>query len=388
MRGPAPLAPEDLLPHEPAGFDIRELRSLVHGRRALVTGGGGSIGSEIGRQLARLGAAEIVLVDIHENALYLLYRELQARHPDVRIVPEIADIRDLPRMRQLTRTHRPQDVFHAAAHKHVPLLEAAPQEAVKNNVTGCRHVIEAAEAAGVARFVLLSTDKAVRPASVLGATKRLAELMVRARAGTGPTRFTTMRFGNVLGSAGSVVPLFQQQIAAGGPVTVTHPEVRRYLMTVGEAVGLVIQAGLGEFGDLCVLEMGQPVRILDLAHRMIVASGLVPDRDVSIVFTGLRPGEKLDEELLTPEEAKMSRRVTPRLRTVASPPPPADLAARVARLEAAAEGDSLDLVRRALRDAVPEYVPTDAAPLPARPAAGLAALSPPHAHPRHPEPRR
>src|SRR5262249_2884898 len=312
----ADLAPEDLLAREQADFDPAELRALVAGRRVLVTGAAGSIGSEMCRQLAQFGAAELVLVDLNENDLYFLSRELEARHPSLVLQPEIADIRDRDRMFALGRTHWPQYVFHAAAHKHVPLMERAPEEAIKNNVTGCRHAMDMAEEVGVERFVLISSDKAVRPASVMGSTKKLAELLVRDRARGSRTSFTVVRFGNVLGSAGSVVPLFKQQIAAGGPVTVTHPECRRFLMTIREAVGLVLLAGLGGYGVLCVLEMGEPIRILALARLMVAMAGLVPDQDIPIVFTGLRPGEKLDEDVMTEEEESASRSRGNRIRVV------------------------------------------------------------------------
>jgi FlaA1/EpsC-like NDP-sugar epimerase/UDP-N-acetylmuramyl pentapeptide phosphotransferase/UDP-N-acetylglucosamine-1-phosphate transferase len=334
------LAPEDLLARSQTHFDEEEMRGLLQGRRVLVTGAAGSIGSEICRQVARHGPQSLVLADINENDLYFLYRHLQQEHPGLQLFAEIVDIRDAPRLAQLGARHRVQDVFHAAAHKHVPLMEETPEEAIKNNVLGCLNVVEMAEAVGAERFVLISTDKAVNPASVMGASKRIAEMIVRSRAGRGRGSFTAVRFGNVLGSAGSVVPLFKRQIAAGGPVTVTHRDCRRYLMTIPEAVGLVILAGLGGFGDLCILEMGEPIRILDLARLMITLSGQVPERDVPIVFTGLRAGEKLDEELMTAEEEAQSRRRRDTIRVIDTPPAPADLAERIERLaERARAGD-------------------------------------------------
>jgi FlaA1/EpsC-like NDP-sugar epimerase len=349
------LEPEHLLPRSQARFDETEMGALIAGRRVLVTGAAGSIGSEICRQVAAHGPDHLVLVDINENDLYLLCRHLEQRFPDLKVAAEVADIREARRMTDLGLQYRPQDVFHAAAHKHVPLMEHAPEEAIKNNVSGCRNVILMAEQAGSERFVLISTDKAVHPASVMGASKRMAELIVRERArlATGPV-FTAVRFGNVLGSAGSVVPLFKQQIAAGGPVTVTHPECRRYLMTIPEAVGLVILAGLGGYGDLCILEMGEPMRILDLARLMITMSGLVPGEDIPITFTGLRPGEKLDEELMTREEAESSRGLRDMIRVIDAPPPAPDDLARIARIEKlAADGD-----REALLSAVHAFFPT------------------------------
>ncbi len=257
------------------------------------------------------------------------------------------------RVEQLLGEYRPHDVVHAAAHKHVPLMEYAPEEAVKNNVTGCLNLVGAADRLGVERFVLVSTDKAVNPASVMGATKRVAELLLQHHKARSRTRFTTVRFGNVLGSAGSVVPLFKEQIARGGPVTVTHADCRRYLMTIPEAVGLVLLAGLGGHGELLILEMGEPIRIVDLARMMISLSGHVPDKDIPIVITGLRPGEKLDEELMSVEEAAASREIRPKVRAVQGPPPPADLLERVVRLEALARAGD----RARLLDALVEIVP-------------------------------
>jgi FlaA1/EpsC-like NDP-sugar epimerase len=348
------LAPEDLLSRRQTDFDAAELRSLIEGRRVLVTGAAGSIGSEICRQLAQFGARQIVLADINENALYFLYLELSRKYPQLELAAQVVDIRDRERLQQLGREFRPQDVLHAAAHKHVPLMEWAPEEAVKNNVIGCRNVVEMAEDAGAARFVLISTDKAVYPSSIMGATKKIAERLVRERAGRSPTAFTAVRFGNVLGSAGSVVPIFKSQIATGGPVTVTHPECRRYLMTIPEAVGLVLLAGLGAHGDLCILEMGEPIRILDLARMMITLCGLVPEQDIPIVFTGLRPGEKLDEVLMTEEERRVSRMLAHRIRVIQSPYPEADLTRELAGLEDVARKGDRAGVLRALRMIVPE----------------------------------
>jgi FlaA1/EpsC-like NDP-sugar epimerase len=240
-------------------------------------------------------------------------------------------------------------------------MEYAPEEAVKNNVIGCQNVITAADRLGVERFVLVSTDKAVNPASVMGATKRISELLVQQQAARSKTRFSTVRFGNVLGSAGSVVPLFKEQIARGGPVTVTHEDCTRYLMTIPEAVGLVLLAGLGGYGELLILEMGEPIRILELARLMISLSGHVPDKDVRIEITGLRPGEKLDEQLMTAEEAARSREVRPKVRAVQSPPPPVDLLERIERLHAVAQRGERDAVLLALREVVPAFTPTLAA---------------------------
>jgi len=353
------LAPEDLLHRSPVGFDESEMQSLIAGRRVLVTGAGGSIGSEIGRQVACHGPQKLVLADINENELYLLYRQLQQEHPGTEFRAEVLDIRDQARLERLFQESRFQDVFHAAAHKHVPLMEEAPEEAIKNNVSGCRFVAEAAHRSGVERFVNISTDKAVDPTSVMGASKRLAELLVRDLAARSSTRLTSVRFGNVLGSAGSVVPLFKTQIARGGPVTVTDAACRRYLMTISEAVGLVILAGLGGEGDLNILEMGEPIQILDLARLMITLSGHVPDQDVEIVFTGLRPGERLDERLMTDDEEQASRSLRHKIRAVATSPPGAEALRAIAQLEAVAlQGDRHQVVG-AIRAALPNYTPSD-----------------------------
>jgi FlaA1/EpsC-like NDP-sugar epimerase len=351
------LAPEDLLPRTEAKFDQRELRSLVEGRRIFVTGAAGSIGSEICRQLSAHGPAQLILADINENDLYLLYRELEESFPDLSLTAEVVSIRDLERLQQLAAQHRPQDIFHAAAHKHVPLMEGAPEEAIKNNVLGCRNVLHMAEGCRAETFVLISSDKAADPSSALGASKLIGEWLVRSQAQTSPTNLTAVRFGNVLGSAGSVVPIFKAQIARGGPVTVTHPECRRFLMTIPEAVGLVILAGLSRFGELCILEMGEPMRILDLARLMITMAGFVPEEDIAIVFTGLRPGEKVDERLMTEEEERTSQVIRETIRVVKTPPPVADLDAQIDRLaELAHAGDRAGLLA-ALGEVVPAYRP-------------------------------
>jgi FlaA1/EpsC-like NDP-sugar epimerase len=352
------LAPDDLLPRVPLGVVTDEMLALIRGRRVLVTGAGGSIGSEICRQVARYGPASLVLTDINENELYFLYRFLRQQHPELAVFAEVADIRDEQRLQQLGAQYRPQDVFHAAAHKHVPLMEYAPEEAIKNNVAGCVNITRMAGTIGTERFVLISSDKAVNPSSVMGATKRISELILwdQARRWKGTT-FTAVRFGNVLGSAGSVVPLFKSQIAAGGPVTVTHPECRRYLMTIPEAVGLVLVAGLGRYGDLCILEMGEPMLIQDLARLMITMAGLVPDEDIKIIFTGLRPGEKLDEQLMTDEEAKRSRQIREMIRVIDGVSSQPDLMEQIAQLATRAQAGDRRGVIAGIQALVPEFVP-------------------------------
>ena len=270
----------------------------------MVTGGGGSIGSELCRQIAACGPKRLIIVDIYENSAYSVQQELKRRYGSaLKLDVCIASVRDSKKVDRLFACYQPDVVFHAAAHKHVPLMEDAPEEAVKNNVFGTYNVALSADKYGVGRFVLISTDKAVNPTNVMGATKRLCEMIVQALAQKSKTKFVAVRFGNVLGSNGSVLPLFKEQIAAGGPVTVTHPDIVRYFMTIPEAVRLVLEAGaMGNGGDIFVLDMGNPVKILDLAENLIKLSGFIPYRDIEIKFTGLRPGEKLYEELLMDEE--------------------------------------------------------------------------------------
>lgn len=357
------LSPEDLLPRDETAFDAEEIRSLVSGRRILITGGAGSIGSEIARQISAYGPEALVLVDINENDLYFLYRDLRDGRPDLKVHAEVADIREKPRLARLGALYRPHYVFHAAAHKHVPLMEDAPEEAVKNNVFGTLNAAQMAQECGAERFVLISTDKAVHPSSVMGATKRIAEFIVRDLARKSRTRFTAVRFGNVLGSSGSVVPLFKHQIERGGPVTVTHPDCTRYFMTIPEAVGLVLLAGLGDHGDLCILNMGQPIKIVDLASHMITMAGLAPGTDIRIEFTGLRPGEKLTEKLLTDEEEE-SLTVRDKIQVVKSPPPPRGLADRLLELRRYADLSDRDGILRTLRRLVGTFQASSVTPRP------------------------
>jgi FlaA1/EpsC-like NDP-sugar epimerase len=360
------LSPEDLLPRVQVDFDQQEIRAKVNGRRIMITGGAGSIGSEIARQVAAHQCAKLILVDMNENGLYMNARALQAEYPELIVRAEVADVREPDRILRLGRRYRPEIVFHAAAHKHVPLMEDAPEEAVKNNVFGSLNVARMADAVGAERFVLISTDKAVRPSSVMGASKRIAEMVVRDLGHRSKTRMTAVRFGNVLGSAGSVIPIFKQQIERGGPVTVTHPECTRYFMTIPEAVGLVLVSGLNDYGELCILEMGKPVRIADLAHHLITMAGFVPNLEIPIVFTGLRPGEKLHEELMTDEEEK-TQKARNQILIAESPPTLPDLPQRLVELHKLADAGEPVALLRAMRELVPTFRTPDPELAPAMP---------------------
>jgi len=368
------IAIEDLLGREPVQLDEDVVGASIRSRVVLVTGAGGSIGSELCRQVARFGPERLVLVERFENALFEIHRELTAAFPHVPIDPRIADVCDARRMAQIFESARPELVFHAAAHKHVPMMEWNSGEAAKNNVGGTRVVGELADQFGVERFVLVSTDKAVNPTSVMGATKRVAEIYIQALSQRSSTRFVTVRFGNVLGSAGSVIPIFREQIARGGPVRVTHPEMRRYFMTIPEASQLVMQAGaMGQGGEIFILDMGEPVRIVDLARDLITLSGLRPGEDIDIEFTGVRPGEKLFEELSTDAEhadkTKHPKVFIGRIK-------PHDWHATeegVRALLEAAEAGVVERVRAVLGELVPEY--REARPPPPRHAAISASAS-------------
>lgn len=357
---------EDLLRRDPIRTDTAAVAELLRGKRVLVTGGGGSIGSELCRQILRCRPAELVLLGHGENSIFEMHNELlienrRALGGSVRITPVIADVRFGDRIMALFGALKPQIVFHAAAHKHVPLMEMNPAEAITNNVLGTRNVVQAAQAAGVERLVMISTDKAVNPTSVMGASKRAAELIVHEAALTSGLPYMAVRFGNVLGSRGSVVLTFRQQIAAGGPVTVTDPEMKRFFMTIPEAVQLVLQAAvLGSGGEVFLLDMGEPIKIVDMATDLIRLSGLEVGRDIDIVFTGLRPGEKLFEELFVPgERYERTRHEKIFIAGNASSFVPEHLDDTVDSLKRAADLNDRDAVIRGLQNLIPEYRPPE-----------------------------
>lgn len=294
---------EDLLGREPIKVDLNKVTEFLKDQTVLVTGGGGSIGSELCRQIAAAKPKRLIIVDIYENNAYEIQQELKRKYPKLDLVVLIASVRNTKRINKIFEAYLPNIVFHAAAHKHVPLMEDSPNEAIKNNVFGTLKTVQAADRYGVERFVLISTDKAVNPTNIMGASKRICEMIVQAYSRRSQTQFVAVRFGNVLGSNGSVIPLFKKQIKEGGPVTVTHPDIIRYFMTIPEAVSLVLEAGaFAEGGEIFVLDMGEPVKIVDLAKNLIRLSGYVPNEDIMIEYTGLRPGEKLYEERLMEEE--------------------------------------------------------------------------------------
>ena len=354
-----PVEIEDLLGREPVWIDTEHVAAMVAGKAILVTGAGGSIGSELCRQLARFGPAKLVLFEQSEFALYTLEQWFSVHMPDIALVSLAGDVKDMARLAEVFEAHGPQVVFHAAAYKHVPLMEVGNAwQAVRNNVLGTMLVAECASRYGAERFVLISTDKAVNPTNVMGATKRLAEMVCEAlQRQEGATHFEMVRFGNVLGSTGSVIPKFQEQIARGGPVTVTHPEITRYFMSIPEAAQLVLQAAaMGQGGEIFVLDMGEPVRIVDLAHKMIQLSGYAED-EIRIEFSGLRPGEKLYEELLA--DAEETRETPhPKLRIARARAVDADFLVNL-RPWFAEASQSDDQVREILVRWVPEYTPAN-----------------------------
>ena len=355
---------DDLLGRDPVTLNLPGLNEWLHDRVVLVTGAGGSIGAELCRQLARFAPGRLVLFEANEFALYGLEQEFQRAFPRVPIVCAIGDVKDARRVEEVLRAHRPSVVFHAAAYKHVPLMETGNAwQAVLNNALGSLVLGRACIAHGVAKLVLVSTDKAVNPTNVMGATKRLAELVCQSLDRPGGTRFVTVRFGNVLGSTGSVIPKFREQIAAGGPVTVTHPDIVRYFMSIPEAAQLVVQAGLmGRGGEIYVLDMGEPVKIVDLARDLIRLSGF-GENDIRIVFTGLRPGEKLYEEVLASEELTLAT-PHPKLRVARAQPSAVDPIPTVEEWTRDPPADDAE-VRRRLQSVIPEYRPAPGEPPPA-----------------------
>lgn len=359
------VAIEDLLGRAPVTLDNQAISAFLRGKVVMVTGAGGSIGSELCRQVCKFGPKAIILVEQAENNLFHIHRALLPVFPDVRVVPRIADICDSKRLEQIFSQDRPQVVFHAAAHKHVPMMEENPGEAIKNNVFGTKKLADFACAYGVEKFVMVSTDKAVNPTSIMGVSKRAAEIYVQALSQRERTQFITVRFGNVLGSAGSVIPLFQEQIAKGGPVMVTHPDMKRYFMTIPEASQLIMQAGtMGQGGEIFLLDMGEPVRIVDLARDLISLSGLKPGEDIEIQFTGMRPGEKLFEELATDGE-NIDKTRHPKIFIGRFRPHAWDeIAVAYERLARHTDGADPARIKAAFQALVPEYTPSVAKPLP------------------------
>lgn len=345
----------DLLGREEVILNTRAVSSYISGETVLVTGGGGSIGSELCRQLCSVAPARIVIFDMYENDAYLLRQDLLAKYDDIDVIVEIGNVCDIARVNDIFDQYQPSVVFHAAAHKHVPLMELCPREAVQNNVFGTLNTVRAADAHGVKRFIFISTDKAVNPTSVMGATKRMGEMVMQYYARTSETVFTAVRFGNVLGSNGSVIPVFKRQIAEGGPVTVTHPDIERYFMTIPEASRLVIQAGgMAKGGEIFILDMGDPVKIVDLAKSLIQLSGLTPDVDVKIVYTGLREGEKMYEELLMDEESTLPTDNSSIMISTGQDISYEEVAEKLDELEGAISMTDAEAIKT-LEDAVPTY---------------------------------
>ena len=348
---------DDLLDRAPIHLETGLLQGMVAGKCVLITGAGGSIGSELARQISALRPHTLILYERHENSLYLIAKQLEDGGCSSFVRPVIGDVTDVRRLSLVMKQYRPNIMFHAAAHKHVPLVELNVSEALKNNCMGTRIACEAAHRFGVERFVLISTDKAVNPSSVMGATKRVAELIVQDMAQHSSTRFLTVRFGNVLGSSGSVLLRFKEQIEIGGPVTVTHPEIRRYFMLIPEAVHLVLQAAsLGAQGAIYVLDMGEQIRVLDLARNLIRLSGFVPGQEIAIRFVGLRPGEKLHEELVGEDEITEPAAIDKILRIQTSFPLALEAFREKERvLEAAAHVDNAEWALEQLQDIVPTF---------------------------------
>ena len=345
----------DLLGRDEVMLNTRSVSGYITGKTVLVTGGGGSIGSELCRQVCTVAPERVVIFDVYENDAYMLRNELLFEYFDIDIIIEIGSVCDESRLRDVFQKHHPSVVFHAAAHKHVPLMEACPREALHNNVFGTLNTVRIADEFGVKRFIFISTDKAVNPTSVMGATKRMGEMVMQYYAAHSQTVFSAVRFGNVLGSNGSVIPLFKRQIAAGGPVTVTHPDIERFFMTIPEAARLVIQAGgMAKGGEIFILDMGEPVKIVDLAKGLIQLSGLTPDQDIKIVFTGLREGEKLYEELLMSEETTVPTHHRSIMISKGREVSFENIESKLAELRGALQGTDEQAIRM-LEEAVPTY---------------------------------
>ena len=356
---------EDLLKRAPIRLDLESIRESVTGRTILVTGAGGSIGSELCRQLTSFDPRFLVLMGRGENSIFHIGVELEQKFPGTPTASVVADVRDRAKVRAVIRQYRPDIIYHAAAHKHITLMERNLEEAIKNNVTGTRIVAEEALDGRTERFVLISTDKAVNPVSAMGASKMVAELVVQCLRPRGATTFVTVRFGNVLGSRGSVVTLFKKQIAQGGPVTITHPDMMRYFMTIYEAVQLVIQASaIGEDGEIMILDMGKPVRILDLAYDLIRLSGYVPEKDIGVAVVGVKPGERLMEELFAPYEELKATPIDEIMVALHPPVVAADVMPRILELEEAAAVMDHDRTVETLHALVPTFRPTAGPPTP------------------------
>jgi len=355
---PRKVQPEDLLGRKPVNIDETEISSYLKNKRILVTGAGGSIGSELCRQIVKFSPELLILLDNHENYVYYLGVEFSTLYPQLKYKTVIGDIKDIGLLRHLFFTYKPDVVFHAAAHKHVPLMEENPVSAVKNNIIGTRNLIYAANHYGVERFVLISTDKAVNPTSVMGATKRISEMILQAKAKKSKTRFMAVRFGNVLGSDGSVIPLFKKQIEERRPVTVTHPEAKRYFMSASEAAQLVLQAGaIGKRGEIFILDMGDQIKILDLARNLITLSGLKLDKDIFIKFIGLRPGEKLYEETLHDIEKDKTTKYEEIYIAEANEFEPRILRKQVKELEKLANVMDTERILNKMHEILPSYLP-------------------------------
>jgi FlaA1/EpsC-like NDP-sugar epimerase len=358
------VAYRDLLGRETVKLDEKMISEYIRGRQVVVTGAGGSIGSELCRQICRFDPGAIVLFERAESPLYEIDLELRKACGHLNIVPVLGDIRDKNHLRKIFDSLRPQTVFHAAAYKHVPMLEIQPWKALENNILGTLNLVDVSDEFGIERFVLVSTDKAVRAANVMGASKRVAEMIALNRNGcqTSRTQFMAVRFGNVVGSVGSVVPLFKKQIEEGGPVTVTHPEVTRYFMTIREASQLILQAGaMGQGGEILILDMGTPVKIVDMARDLIRLSGFEPDEDIKIEFIGLRPGEKLYEELITADENAQPTQHPKILMLKGTGCDLELLNGKIQALSALAVTQDAALIRSKLQEIVPDYAPSDTA---------------------------